>query len=209
MKTKRLLAALLILFTLSTSLLAGEQVLIDGIKYDIITKGKTAKVISNSYQGDIVIPETVTYNGVECNVTAIDNSAFANCKQLKSVVVPNSVTEMGTKVFSASYVESVTLGNGISVINTSTFASCLNLSSVNIPESVITIGERAFLGCLSLTSIYIPDNVETIGKYAFSNCTGFTRMIIGDGVTKIDDYAFAGCSSLSSVVFGPKLAWKR
>ena len=202
MKTKRLLALLLVMFTLSTSLWAGEQVVIDGIKYDITTKGKIAKVLSNSYQGDIVIPETVTYKGVECNVTAIDNSAFANCNLLKSVVVPNSVTEMGTKVFSASHVESVTLGNGISVINSNTFASCLFLSSVNIPESVTTIGEKAFQSCPALTSIYIPDNVETIGKYAFSSCVGFTRMIIGDGVTTIGDYAFSNCTNLTFVAFG-------
>lgn len=56
MKTKRLLAALFVLFAMSANLWATE-VTINGIKYDVIKKGKTAKVLSNSpkYSGNIVI----------------------------------------------------------------------------------------------------------------------------------------------------------
>ena len=198
------LLSLLVLMTISANLWAVE-VVIDGIKYDIITKGKTATVIKNSYQGDIVIPEKVVYNNVECNVTAIKESAFASCKSLKSVIVPNSVTTMGNSVFYNSYVESVTLGNGISEISNNAFLNCIKLTNVNIPETVTNIGNSAFKGCYSLTSFSFPEKVTTIGSSAFSNCTGLTQIIIGDGVTTIGNSAFAGCTNLTSVAIGPKV----
>ena len=198
------LLSLLVLLTMSASLWATE-VTIDGIKYNVIKTGKIAKVLSNSYKGDIVIPETVTYDGVVCNVTEIADNAFASCNQLKSVIIPNSITTMGVKVFYYSSVESVSLGNGISQINVSMFCGCSNLTSIIIPESVTVINNSAFKSCTSLASITFPDNVEIIGDYTFQSCISLTKVIIGDGVTSIGKGAFASCTNLSSVFIGPKV----
>lgn len=55
------------------------------------------------YSGDIVIPEKVTYNGVECSVTSIGEDAFYYCTSLTSITIPNSVTSIGEDAFEYCY----------------------------------------------------------------------------------------------------------
>ena len=74
-----------------------DAVEIDGIYYNLIPKAKVAEVTSNpnGYKGVVVIPDTVIYDGVTCNVTSIGNSAFFSCTGLTNVTIPNSVTRIG------------------------------------------------------------------------------------------------------------------
>lgn len=53
--------------------------------------GSSANGYSN-LNGDLVIPESVTYNGTTYSVTGIGSSAFLNCSGLTSLTIPNSVT---------------------------------------------------------------------------------------------------------------------
>ncbi len=154
---------------------------VDGITYEFITEAKHATVIereSGSYRGNIVIPETVEYNGAVYSVTAIGNKAFYDCDGLTSITIPNSVTTIGWAAF----------------------AGCSGLTNITIPNSVTTIGYEAFYGCTGLTSITIPNSVTTIREYAFSHCTGLTSITIGNSVTTIGYEAFYGCTGLTSIV---------
>ena len=54
---------------------------------------------SNEYSGNVVIPESVTYNGKTYSVTSIGRDAFTNCTSLTSVTIPNSVTSIGQYAF--------------------------------------------------------------------------------------------------------------
>ena len=71
-----------------------EQVTIDGIRYDVIVKGKQATIIGydSDISGDFIIPSEITYNNVTCSVTSIGNLVFQACYELTSVTIPNSVT---------------------------------------------------------------------------------------------------------------------
>ena len=73
---------------------------VDGIYYNI--SGTTATVTSGEkeYSGDIVIPESITFENSKYNVTRIGNSAFEKCSSLTSVTIPNSVTSIGEGAFS-------------------------------------------------------------------------------------------------------------
>ena len=75
---------------------------IDDIYYNIDfgTKAATVTESANSYSGNIVIPETVTYSGVTYTVTSIERSAFYKCTGLTSVTIPNSVTSIERSAFS-------------------------------------------------------------------------------------------------------------
>ena len=80
---------------------------VDGIFYNLNAANKTATVTykgSNKYSGDVVIPETVTYNGITYSVTSLGDGCFADCSYLTSITIPNSVTSLGSSFFSFMYV---------------------------------------------------------------------------------------------------------
>lgn len=96
----------------------------------------------------IKLPEN--YEGSYTIPTGLDlvNSAFEDCSGLTSVIIPNSVTSIGSNAFD----------------------QCTSLTSVSIPNSVTSIGDNAFLNCNQLTSITIPNSVTSIGSQAFYYC---------------------------------------
>ena len=193
--------------------------------YNLVSKVKTAEVTSNAnigyYSGEIVIPQSVTYNGEEYIVTSIGDNAFSGSSDLISITIPNNVTSIGYGAFGdcigltsitipnsvislsgfsgCSGLTSVTIPNSVTSIGNIAFRNCSGLTSVTIPNSVTSIGESAFSGCSSLTSVTIPNSVTTIGNNAFSNCSGLTSVTIPNSVTFIGDWTFSFCSGLTSV----------
>ena len=196
---KQIFTALLLLCSIVAF---AESAVIDGITYELITKGKQAKVVAGDtkYRGNIVIPESVEYNGATYNVTIIGDKAFYDCYGLKSVVIPNSVTSIGNDAFyDCSGLTSIEIGNSVTSIGGAAFYNCRSLTSVVIPNSVTNIGDYAFSRCSGLTSVEIPNSVTSIVDYAFYNCTGLTSVVIGNSVTSIGNLAFYGCSGLTSI----------
>ncbi len=177
-KLNLLFTALLLMCYVGTA--KAEEVTIDGIKYDVITKAKQATIIDCDWDisGDIVIPSEITYNNVTCSVTSIGNNAFYCCEGLTSITIPNSVTSIGEKAFyGCSGVTSITIPNSVTSIESSAFASCSGLTSIAIPNSVTSIGDYAFGGCSGLTSVTIGNSVTSIGYNAFWNCERLKTVI--------------------------------
>ena len=157
----------------------GMKFEVDGICYSI-GENNTVSVVSKDvkYSGDIVIPESVEYNGIKYNVTSIRQYAFDSCYDLISVTIPNSVTTIGTSVFEGCReMTSIKMSNRVTSIESQTFDSCIHLSSITIPNSVTSIGSLAFAFCRGLTSITIPASVTTIGESAFLYCSGLTSIV--------------------------------
>ena len=196
---------------------------VDGIYYNLNTDGNVAEVTYestsyNSYSGEIIIPEKITYKGVDYFVTSIGQYAFQGSNKLSSVSIANSITTIGERAFSV----------------------CKNLTSISIPKSVNAIGGNAFYNCNGLNSVQIsdiaawccidfvdvnanplffahylydvegrtiknliiPEGVESINNYAFYGCSSLTSVTIPNSVTIIGDRAFYNCSGLTSVIMG-------
>ena len=108
---------------------------------------------------------------VSDKVTDIGDFAFYNCRNLKSVVIPdNSVGIIGNfAFFNCKNLKSVTIGDGVKSIQHDTFGHCVNLTSVVIPVSVDYIEVRAFEKCDSLTSVYYKGTAEQWKKIYISS----------------------------------------
>ena len=134
------------------------------------------------------------------SVTSIGQNTFTGCSGLTSVTIPNSVTTIGQNAFSGcSGLTSITIPNSVTSIGGGAFFQCRGLTSVTIPNSVTHIGQATFYYCSSLTSIAIPNSVVTIGLATFENCSGLTSVSIPNSITSIGQNAFSGCSGLTSV----------
>ncbi len=179
---------------------------VDGIYYDINTDETTVTVtnetgFSASYSGEVIIPQSVTFQGNTYIVTSIGYSAFLYCTGLTSITIPNSVTTIGENAFfCCAGLTEVTIPESVTSIGSWAFSSCTSLTEVIIPNSVTSIGERAFSNCTGLTSITIPNSVTTIGENAFFCCAGLTEVTIPESVTSIGSWAFSSCTSLTEVI---------
>ena len=192
---------------------------VDGIYYNLNNDDKTASVTSNTtfnkYVGNIIIPESITYNGTTYSVTSIGEYAFENCSELTSVTIPNSITSIGYCAFyRCSGLTSVTIPNSVTYIGngpfgTSAFYGCSGLTSVTVDKNNGTYDSRDNCNAIIETSTnklvvgcknsIIPNSVTSIGGSAFHGCSGLTSVTIPNSVTSIGNAAFSCCSSLTSV----------
>ena len=166
--------------------------------------------VSRYYSNPLYYAHHLYLNGEEVkdlvipnSVTSIGSSAFSGCSGLTSVTIPNSVESIEYGAFyDCSGLTSVTIGNSVTSIGDLAFCGCFGLTSVTIGNSVTSIGNDAFCGCYGLTSVTIPNSVTSIGGEAFFGCFGLTSVTIGNSVESIGVNAFNGCSGLTSVTIG-------
>ena len=176
-----------------------------------ITDFKIENGVLKEYLGNsetVVIPEGV--------VTSIGDKAFAWCKSLTSIVIPDGVTSIGDSAFEeCKSLYSIRIPDSVTSIGDFAFSWCESLESVEIPDSVTSIGMGAFSYCEYLESIKIPDSVTSIDIGTFSDCKSLKSIKIPDSVTEINDSAFSGCDSLESIeipdsvtYIGKRAFWK-
>ena len=128
----------ILLLTLLLSVVASAfavEAEIDGLWYELVSKTKEATVIQYKnnvkYSGDIVIPETVEYNGADYSVTSIGNNAFYECVHLTSATIPNSVTSIGEyALYNCSGLTTLAIGSGVKTIYQKAFAKCTELADM-------------------------------------------------------------------------------
>lgn len=87
------------------------------------------------------------------SVTKIGSGAFSGCPNLKEIMIPAAVKEIGGSAFYSSGLEKVTLHEGLESIGMHAFSYCENLKEINIPSTVKTVYASAFYDT-SLEKLY-------------------------------------------------------
>ena len=157
---------------------------------------------------DILIP--VTYQGAQ--VTDITKYAFENCTGLTSIVIPNTISNIGLAAFRNSSLTSIVIGTGVERIEEQAFYGCSNLTSISVDSNNPNYGSIDGIlfnkGTMELicypagkteTSYTIPTAITAIGKDAFHGCKNLTSIVITGGVKNIGDAAFRDCNNLKNV----------
>ena len=149
--------------------------------------------------GNVVIPD---------GVTSIAPRAFLSCVTLRSVTIPEGVTEICGDFFSedpsgafsgCSSLTSVVFPESLREIGCWAFSGCGSLRSLSFPRELSKIGNRAFHSCAGLKSVSLPPFVREVDYGVFMGCTGLQSVELPENASIIREYAFAECTSLARV----------
>ncbi len=161
------------------------------------------------------------------NTRAIGKAAFAGCKQLTSIDLPEGLDSIASYAFSSSALGRITLPSTLKSLGRGVFARCQTLLSANILPSVpmeipqdafldcifldvlsvgpnvVVIGDGALAGTIRLQTITFTgqNNIKSIGKAAFAG-SGITNYNFSqdNGLSEIKDWAFAQSQQVSAAI---------
>ena len=181
---------------LSMSALA-QEVTIGSLKYQL----NGAEAYVSGYVGeptDVVIPETIVFEGQTFRVAYISGSAFQHCISITSLT---STGENFRGVESEAFRDCPNLKK-VDLVCTvavwiSAFAYCNSLEEVNL--TCPKIGPSAFQKCSNLQKVILSD-VRIIENHAFFSCSNLKFVDLGNSLTRLWYQAFANCSKLPYIV---------
>lgn len=125
------------------------------------------KAFYNSDVERVSLPETIRGIGVQ---------AFAGCKCLKNIYLPNTITTIGAYAFENSGLKHIYISKGVTTILQGVFKDCEELSSVYLPRKLQVIEDFAFASCHKLTSMDFPKHINTVGVQAFADSGLISRV---------------------------------
>ncbi len=195
---------------------------LDAIKFEevLIYEGRvhSSSVVGVKYLGvkSVKIPENVTIDGEECEVRWIGACAFANCRALEKIELPETLREIGKHAFfGCESLTKVHLGRNVSVVAENAFENCENLKEVSVADRnkriIVKDGvcySHQFYGD-GYDIFYVPhnlkgditllDGLKRIKPDAFAGRRWLASVTIPNSVTSIGEWAFNRCTSLTSI----------
>lgn len=122
-------------------------------------------------------------------ITTIENGAFSDCESLKTILLPTTLRRLGntpkTKLSPYSW------GSPIELPYNGVFQGT-SISVIDLPTELKFLGKEAFQNCKSLTHIDIPNGIKIIPESCFFGCTALKKIVLPDDLTTIKTDAFYG-----------------
>ncbi len=162
-------------------------------------EGKTATITKyNGSKATVKIPSKLGGK----TVTAIGREAFRNNPNIKTVVIPKTVKEIGWCAFAdCEFLTKVTFKTKIKLtkLDDSVFENCYSLTTIKLPTSLKEMGSYVFCRCKSLTSITIPAKVTKMGTGVFKYCDDLEKVVIKGKIKELPKDTFWECYYLESI----------
>lgn len=169
--------------------------------------------INDMYQYDIVVPETVEYKEKEYQVVAIGRTAFANCFNLTSVTMPETIVYIGTTAFWGTSLKDLVIPNSVEEIGDRCFKESIWLRSLHFGKNLKKVGTDLFVGCYNLQHIEVDPENTILASYdgilynkemtTLLRCPSFrknvTKVTLPSTVTKLNAGAFEYCEYLTEI----------
>ncbi len=204
--------------------LLSENTLIDGVYYLLDYQTNTAQVLplpEGKYEGNLYIPEKVTYFGRNYPVTGIGDNAFKNCDGITSLTMESDTPPtVGENAFegviedipvyvpetSPSAYQQADGWNVFTDIRTSSYVIngiCYELNPATYFAKVVALPKGKYKG-----NIIVPQEVSyngfkykvgSVGRYAFARCYELISISLPSSVNDIAEYAIIGNPSLISI----------
>lgn len=153
--------------------------------------------------GDVVVPDSVPFDGTMRAVTKVAYDAFYHCTEITSVTLPDSIKSIGEYAFGKCYsLTSIAIPEGVTEIPDDCFYNDTLLAEVNFPDGLTAIGNEAFYHCAGPALLELPAGLTTIGTAAFIFCDSIRSLGIPGSVSTIGDWAFSRCSNLQFAQLG-------
>lgn len=108
----------------------------------------------------------------------INNKAFANNTNIKSVIIGKKVTVIGQEAFQN--------------------CTALEIVIVEAGSAMASVSPRAFQKCTSLHTLLLPDTITNMGSACLQDCRNLSNFKFPDGLTSLDN-----CLAMSSLVLEP------
>ena len=104
-------------------------------------------------------------------VTTIDGDCFFSCRNMKSILLPDSIIEIGVQAF----------------------AMCIDLAEIELPDSITTIGKFAFRDCTGLKKIVMPSGLKRLetGTFGFCYLPDDVEITFKEGLETIESGIFS------------------
>jgi hypothetical protein len=166
--------------------------------------------------GDLIIPDSVTYNSFSYPVTRIGYYAFGECSGLLSVTIPNTVRTIESYAFyECSSLHTITIGSGVISIGQYAFAYCNSASRVNYTGTItqwcnikfdydnsnpLRYAHDLYINNEKIVNLVIPNDVSPIKQYSFMGAS-IVSVDVGESVDTIGWCSFSYCTLLDSIVF--------
>jgi len=146
------------------------------------------------------------------SVNAIGACAFWNCYDLKELIFPQGITEIGKSIISPgmSLIISVDEENEFYCAENDVlfnkektdlmiFGNRLMEGRYEVPEGIEQISKSAFGSC-ALTEVVLPKSVTDIENWTFCYCDNLANIVLSDGIEIISAQMFEECINLEKIV---------
>ena len=175
---------------------------VDGFTYAHLEDGcvEISYVKPSVLDSLVVIPGTITYNGMQYTVTSIGAGVFYGRDMIAEVDIPATIRSIGEDAFKGcSRLQRVNLHDiaawcGVEFAgeysNPVTVASDMIVNGVKptflmIPDGVTAVSDRAFEGCYQLRDVFLPKSMASIGSRAFANISLYNVFCLADDAPEV------------------------